>query len=69
MERVEQAVMRLLERAGLVEGELGNLVGNARGSITALAETVRDGGESGCRTELDVPREERSSGRFARARQ
>lgn len=65
MERVEQAVMRLLERAGLVEGELGKLVGNARGSIAALAETVRDGAEK-LRTELDVPREERSSGRFAR---
>ena len=60
--------MRLLERASLVEGELGKLVADARGSISTLAESVRDGADK-LRTELDIPREERSSGRFARTGQ
>ncbi len=65
MERAEQAVLRLLERANLVEGDLGKLVADAKGSIWTLAESVRAGADK-LRTELDIPREERASGRFAR---
>jgi 2-oxoglutarate dehydrogenase E2 component (dihydrolipoamide succinyltransferase) len=58
VERVEQAVLRLLDRANAVEGDLGKLVADARGSISALAETVRAGADK-LRADLDVPREER----------
>ena len=65
VERVEQSVLRLLDRANAVEGDLGKLVADASGSISKLAETVRSGADK-LRADLDVPREERSSGRFAR---
>ena len=64
MERVEQSVLRLLDRANAVEGDLGKLVADASGSISKLAETVRSGADK-LRADLDVPREERSSGRMA----
>ena len=65
VERVEQSVLRLLDRANAVQGDLGKLVADASGSISKLAETVRSGADK-LRADLDVPREERSSGRFAR---
>ena len=64
VERVEQSVLRLLDRANAVEGDLGKLVADASGSISKLAETVRSGADK-LRADLDVPREERSSGRVA----
>ena len=68
MERAEQAVLRLLERSNIVEGDLGKLVADAKGSITALAESVRAGADK-LRSDLDIPREERNSGRFVRSEQ
>ena len=68
MERAEQAVLRLLERSNVVEGDLGKLVADAKGSITALAESVRAGADK-LRSDLDIPREERNSGRFVRSEQ
>jgi hypothetical protein len=64
VERVEQSVLRLLDRANAVEGDLGKLVADASGSISKLAETVRCGTRK-LRADLDVPHEERSSGRTA----
>ena len=58
LERVEQSVLRLLERANAVQGDLGKLVADASGSISTLAETVRSGADK-LRAELDVPRQER----------
>ena len=45
VERVEQSVLRLLDRANAVEGDLGKLVADASGSISKLAETVRSGAD------------------------
>ena len=58
LERVEQSVLRLLDRANAVEGDLGKLVADASGSISTLAETVRSRADK-LRADLDVPREER----------
>ena len=61
VERVEQSVLRLLDRANAVQGDLGKLVADASGSISKLAETVRSGADK-LRADLDVPREERPVG-------
>jgi len=58
LERVEQSVARLLDRANAVQGDLGKLVADASGSISKLADTVRCGADK-LRADLDVPREER----------
>ena len=52
VERVEQAVLRLLDRANAVEGDLGKLVADARGSI---AVARRDGARR-CRQAAGRPR-------------
>jgi DivIVA domain-containing protein len=62
VERVEQSVMHLLERANAVQGDLGKLVADASGSLSRLAETVRSGADK-LRVDLDVPRDERASAR------
>jgi hypothetical protein len=64
MERVELSVQHLLDRAGAVQGDLGKLVADASGSLSRLAETLRSGADK-LRVDLDVPREERASGRGA----
>ena len=56
VERVEQSVLRLLDRDNAVQGDLGKLVADASGSISKLAETVRSGTDK-LRADLDVPRE------------